>query len=534
VSVDAGRALPVDTGLGLPAGFTIEFDPSTRRIDDGAVLVGGAPLRLLRLSPAGRRFVDRLAAGHPVPSGSSGQALARRLVDSGMAHPRPPVGWATTDDVTVVIPVRDEYDALAAMLGSIGTVAAVLVVDDGRLAAASGAAAGCGVPAVSAGLTGGVAAAGPAAGIAAAAGAALLRNVGRHGPAAARNTGWREARTRLVAFLDADTEPQSDWLVRLLPHFDDPLVAAVAPRVTATPGSAGAGSVVQRWMATYEAVRSPLDLGAAESIVRPRSRVPYVPTAALIVRRDVLEDLAGFDEELRFGEDVDFVWRVAADGRTVRYEPAATVAHPCRRTAIGWARQRFNYGSSAAPLARRHGRAVAPLAVSAWSAGAWALGAMGYPLAGVSVAVVTTASLGRRLRGLGHPWREAIRLAGVGHLRAGGQVAGALRRVWWPPAVVLALRSRRGRRALVLAAAVPLVFEWVRRRPPMGLARWLAFRLADDLAYGAGVWAGCARERSFRALLPDLSNWPGRGPAVEPATRGERPRQPPEAASTGL
>ena len=42
------------------------------------------------------------------------------------------------------------------------------------------------------------------------------------------------------------------------------------------------------------------------------------------------------------------------------------------------------------------------------------------------------------------------------------------------------------------------------RIPP---ARWVAIRLADDVAYGAGVWLGCWRERSAAALRPDLTDW---------------------------
>ena len=45
--------------------------------------------------------------------------------------------------------------------------------------------------------------------------------------------GLRGVETELVAFLDSDTIPPRDWIERLAGHFDDPLVAAVAPRVQA-------------------------------------------------------------------------------------------------------------------------------------------------------------------------------------------------------------------------------------------------------------------------------------------------------------
>ncbi|MYR59508.1 glycosyltransferase, partial [Streptomyces sp. SID625] len=146
-----------------------------------------------------------------------------------------------------------------------------------------------------------------------------VRHPVSRGPAAARNSGWRLAGTELVAFLDADVVPEPGWLEALLPHFADPRVAAVAPRVRSRPG----GSVLER----YERERSPLDLGPLPAVVRPGSRVSYVPTAALVVRVSALRALDGFDESLRYGEDVDLVWRLAARDLLVRYEPGSEVRH---------------------------------------------------------------------------------------------------------------------------------------------------------------------------------------------------------------
>jgi hypothetical protein len=77
---------------------------------------------------------------------------------------------------------------------------------------------------------------------------------------------------------------------------------------------------------------------------------------------------------------------------------------------------------------------------------------------------------------------------------------------------------------VLAAATVPSLLEWVEQRPPLDPLRWTALRLADDVAYGAGVWAGCVRERSMAALRPDLTSWPGRRAAVEdqPQTAGLR------------
>ena len=120
------------------------------------------------------------------------------------------------------------------------------------------------------------------------------------------------------------------------------------------------------------------------------------------------------------------------------------------------------------------------------------------------------------------PKLEARKLAGQGHLHAGAAVADAVRRAWWPLAATAALVSRRARRGVLAAAVVPPLLEWRRQRPPLDPAQWALLRLLDDVTYGAGVWAGCARERSLVALRPDLVDWPGNRAAIESTAQIEQ------------
>ena len=455
----------------LPKGFRVALDPGVRWTGDGNVLVGGAPIRLLRLTPAGRKLVEQLDSGEPVPRSQGAQRLVRRLLDAGVAHPRPLLP-ASPPDTIVVIPVRNDADGLAGTLAAITSGPPVVIVDD-----ASDSGQAIKVPATPPGIT-------------------VLHRVVQGGPAAARNVGWRASDAPFVAFVDANCEPEPGWLDVLLPHFTDPKVAAVAPRIVASHAPERGGGP----MAAYEAVASPLDLGPREAVVRPGSPAAYVPTAALVVRRRALEELDGFDEALTVGEDVDFVWRLGAAGWSVRYEPKAVVRHPIRSGWSAWLAQRYRYGTSAAPLARRHGWAVAPAVMSPWTAGAWALAAAGQPLLGAAAAAFSVAAVHRQV-----PQGEAFRLAGTGHVRGGLALTRALRRAWAPAAVVVGIAGGRRTRA-VLAAAVagPGLVDWFQRRPALDPARFVALRVADDFAYAAGVWAGCVRERSVRALLPDL------------------------------
>lgn len=431
------------------------LDHTVRRHVGGRVLVGGSPGRVLTLSASGHRLLDRWLAGEAVGDEPGAGSLARRLVDAGLAHPVPDHAVHTTGDVTLVVPVKDNPRGVDRLLAATRDLPHRIVVDDGS---------GTPLP------------------------EATTRHAGARGPAAARNTGWREAHTELVAFLDSDTIPEPGWLDALLPLFTDPRVAAVAPRVVSAPVTDS------RALSSYEADRCPLDLGRYPAAVRPMSRVSYVPSAALVVRTSALRALDGFDESLRYGEDVDLVWRLIADGHTVRYQPASAVAHQPRPDLRGWLAQRFSYGTSAAPLALRHPGHLAPAHLSPGSAAAWGLLAARHPFAALLLAAASAGQLRRRLRGTGLPSSAVVALAARGQAGGARQLADAARRAWWP----LALLTRRGRLVL-LAALAPTIAEAVtRRRGP----RWLALRIADDLAYGAGVWAGCARHRTADPLLP--------------------------------
>jgi mycofactocin system glycosyltransferase len=250
--------------------------------------------------------------------------------------------------------------------------------------------------------------------------------------------------------------------------------------------------------------------------VRAGSRIAYVPAAVLVCRRDALVAVGGFDPALRYGEDVDLVWRLDEAGWRCRYEPAVVVEHETRRTLPAWIAQRVAYGSSAAPLAARHRGALAPVRMSGWSLAAWVLVAFGHPLAGAGVAAGTTVALERVLADVPQHRHVARRIAGRGHLYAGRLLADALRRAWWPLLLAAMPLSRRARR-IAIATVVPLVLDWFASSRRLDPARYAALRVLDDVAYGAGVWRGVMVTRSVDALLPELSNWPPRRPERDEA-----------------
>jgi mycofactocin system glycosyltransferase len=422
------------------------------------LVIAGSPLRFFRLSTGGAAVMEMALTGEQ-PDTEIVQRLLARFVDAGALHPVPDHGPFGPDDVTVVMPVNGRVPTAPAGLRTI-------VVDD-----------------ASAPPLGHVA------------GATVIRLDVNGGPGAARNAGLAQVTTPLVAFLDDDVlvgdmpAQGTGWLTPLLAHFADPTVALVAPRVTGAPGTGA--------LARYEEGHSPLDLGAEPARIAAGTRVSYVPAAALLCRTDAVRALGGFAAELRVGEDVDLVWRLADAGHRCRYEPASVVAHRARERWAGWWQQRVGYGSSAAPLARRHPGALAPVRTSGWSIAVWLLAAARRPWLALAVAAGTVAALHRKLRDV--PVAETARLVVLGHLGAGRQLAAACIRVWWPITAVAAVLSRRARWVALAAIAARVAAA----RSPIAIV--------DDVAYGTGVWSGARRERTMAPLAPEITTWPRPG-----------------------
>jgi hypothetical protein len=76
--------------------------------------------------------------------------------------------------------------------------------------------------------------------------------------------------------------------------------------------------------------------------------------------------------------------------------------------------------------------------------------------------------------------------------------------LWWPVAV-LTWRRPKPRRVITVAVAMSELADWRRRRPPLDPVRYAIASLADDIAYGAGVWSGCVRTGRVDPLLPRVS-----------------------------
>jgi glycosyltransferase involved in cell wall biosynthesis len=179
-------------------------------------------------------------------------------------------------DLTVIVPARDAAATLGTTLDGLlahPDVAEVIVVDDGSVDATAA--------------------------VAIERGARVLASPGL-GPSAARNRGAAAATTALLAFCDADDE----WIAPV----PDPRVALLAT----DPELDGAwGQTICRSPGPPVADAAPTHLGALHG---------------LVLRRAAFEQVGDFDEDLRLGEDLDWILRSRAVGLHI-----AMLEVPCYR-----------------------------------------------------------------------------------------------------------------------------------------------------------------------------------------------------------
>ncbi len=453
----------------------------------GPALLAQSPLRLVRLNAA---LAELLARPGELVARSPGEARALDVLfqkcllirESGVAKPQQPL-----PSISIIIPVKDRADELRRCLESLARLEypraqlEIVVVDDGSRDTTPEVARSLGAVVVPSGGEG-------------------------RGPAAARNRGAAAARGEILAFIDSDCTASEQWLAQLCSAFEDAEVVAVGGRV--------AGMHTSSALDRYEAEMSSLSLGPRGRSGQAGNDTFYLPSCNLLVRRNPFSDCGGFRETLHVGEDVDLTWRLRDRGGRILYLPCGEVCHEHRNHLAAFLRRRFQYGTSEGLLHTLHPsrrkRLLMPLALllavllglASALTGRWWLAPVG-----CAVVALDAARMWLKLR------RQQVVIAPVRVLRARSRALGSLAyylsfhlvRYYAPVLVALGvLWPRAGLLFAAMALGAGLV-DFFLRRPALLFPTFFAFYLAEHLAYGAGVFCGCVRQRSFGSYRPSFS-----------------------------
>jgi glycosyltransferase involved in cell wall biosynthesis len=157
------------------------------------------------------------------------------------------------------------------------------------------------------------------------------------GPGAARNAGARAAKGELLAFCDADDVVQPGWL---------------ASQVLALADAEVVGGVFDDWSLNGLATPCP-PIPSLPSAMSQFGFLPAVMSGNLAIRRHVFEDVGGFAEDLRTGEDIDLSWRLQLRGHPCEVNMDAVVARRDQRGFWNVLRRYATYGECGPILYQR-------------------------------------------------------------------------------------------------------------------------------------------------------------------------------------
>ncbi len=161
----------------------------------------------------------------------------------------------------------------------------------------------------------------------------LLQQPNRGKPAAL-NHGLAEATGEIIVSIDADTIVDPEAVPRLVRHFADPKVGAVAGNVKV----ANRNSWITRWQALEYITSQNLEKRAFDLL----NCIPVVPGAAGAWRADVLRDSGGFSGDT-VAEDTDLTLTIRRNGWKILYDEDAIGRTEVPETVDALIRQRFRW-----------------------------------------------------------------------------------------------------------------------------------------------------------------------------------------------
>jgi len=146
----------------------------------------------------------------------------------------------------------------------------------------------------------------------------------------------------ILGFIDSDAKVEQQWLKKLVPHLSEKQVAGVS------------GSI-ETWNTDNQWARS-----IGYEIRKRYQRIgPYtnrIATMNLLLKKSIILEVGGWDENLPSQYDTDLGYRVSAKGYRIAYELNALCYHFNRPTLRSYYRQQLQYGKNTLKLYFKHGR----------------------------------------------------------------------------------------------------------------------------------------------------------------------------------
>ncbi len=162
---------------------------------------------------------------------------------------------------------------------------------------------------------------------------------GPTGPAQKRDMAMEYATGDIFAFTDDDAYPRTDWLKKAAALLEREDVGAVGGPAVTEPNDPilyqGSGRVLESFMCSG---------GYTYRFIPGRAKEDDdIPSVNLIVKREVFEQIGGYDSNYYPGEDTKLCMDIVNTGKKLLYDPDILVYHHRRKLFKGHLKQITNY-----------------------------------------------------------------------------------------------------------------------------------------------------------------------------------------------
>ena len=159
-------------------------------------------------------------------------------------------------------------------------------------------------------------------------------------PPAAYNLVLKEIESEIIGLIDSDAKVEKEWLKKLVKHLGNPYVAGVSGTVETWNNDKLIPRVIG-YELNYRYRRLP-------------NTLERVATMNLLLKKNVILEIGGFDETLPTQYDTDIGARLAKAGYKIAFVPEAKCYHFHRPTLGKFFKQQYKYGENTWKLYFKH------------------------------------------------------------------------------------------------------------------------------------------------------------------------------------
>ena len=158
---------------------------------------------------------------------------------------------------------------------------------------------------------------------------------------AAYNYAQKIACYPVLGFVDSDAKVEVDWLRKLVARINESDVGGVSGSIdTWNRDNPWARSIGYELKTRYQ---------------RVGRYIGRIATMNLLLKRSVIEEVGGWDEDMPSQYDTEFGYRLSLKSYKIAYEPSSVCYHYNRPTPRKFYRQQFQYGKNTLRLYFKHG-----------------------------------------------------------------------------------------------------------------------------------------------------------------------------------